>query len=163
LFPDTTVPRGPAATPKRVSECVGPGVSAGNRAAILAEIGRVAGAANVNTLDVWNELRDARWDTDRSVTANGIRYRYIARINRIEWDRPDDVGMAVSLGTGKVYVDGVAVARDVNTRNLEDPRLRQPVEAALAAVHEAIHREKWEEEAQVEREWKAALDRRDEP
>lgn len=117
----------------------------------------------MKTHDVWNELRDARWDTDRSVIADGIRYRYVARINRIDWDRPDGVGMAVSLGTGKVYVDGVTVARHIDTRNLEDQRLREPVEAALAAVSEAIHREKWEEEAQVEREWKAALDKGERP
>jgi mRNA-degrading endonuclease HigB of HigAB toxin-antitoxin module len=113
--------------------------------------------------DVWNELRDARWVTDRSVTANGIRYRYNAKINRIEWDRPDDIAMAIALGSGKIFVDGEAVARQNNTHNLTDPRLRQSVEAALTAVHEAIHREKWEEEADVEREWKAALDKLDGP
>lgn len=89
--------------------------------------------------DVLKEVAHQGLPGGQEATANGVRYHWTGK--RIMFRSPRGEKLRVTLDGPDsllISVDEVAVPSVTNTREIEDPRLRELVETAMRAVLSAV-------------------------
>lgn len=89
--------------------------------------------------DVLNEVARQGVHGGKEATVNGVRYQWTGKRIFFRSPRGEEVNVTLdSPDSLLISVDNLVVASVTDTRDIQDPRLRELVETAMRAVRSAI-------------------------